>query len=356
VADDKDARTEQPTGKRLADARAKGQVARSAEAGTAITVLAAAAFLSWAGPMWVHSLQGTIPAVFADLASAPWQTSDAIDFGGRVLGRFMTLVVPPIATIAACAIAVNFLQVGFTVSTGPLGPNWGKLNPLAGFGRLFSLTALVDLAKAPLKLAILGAVAYATLRPAVIGMMTGAGRDPAATVGEFASLALTLLWRLGLVQAVLAGADYAYQRWSFMKSMRMTKEEVKDETRQAEGDPAIRARFRSLHRQYAMRRMMSDVATADVVVTNPTHYAVALRYDAGTMKAPVVVAKGIRLVALGIRERARAAGVPIVEHKPLAQALYKSVPVGAEIPAALYRAVAEILAYVWSLGGRRRGV
>ena len=355
MADDKDARTEQPTGKRLADARAKGQVARSGEASTAIMVLAAAAFLTWSGPAWVQSLQATIPAVFADLSAMPWQASDAIDFAWRVLGRFMTLVIPPIATIATCAIAINFLQVGFVVSGAPLTPDWGKLNPLPGFGRLFSLRALVELAKAPLKLAILGVVAYVTLRPAVVSMMTGAGRDPAATVGEFASLALALLWRLGMVQVLLAGADYAYQRWSFMKSMRMTKEEVKDETRQAEGDPAIRARFRSLHRQYAMRRMMSDVASADVVVTNPTHYAVALRYETGTMKAPVVVAKGIRLVALTIRERAREAGVPIVEHKPLAQALYKSVPVGAEIPAALYRAVAEILAYVWSLGGRRRG-
>jgi flagellar biosynthetic protein FlhB len=356
VADDRDARTEQPTAKRLGDARAKGQVARSSEAGTAVTVLAAAAFLSWAGPAWVRSLESMIPATFADLSASPWQTSDALDFGGRVLARFLTLVVPPVATIAVCAIAVNVLQVGFVVSTGPLAPNWGKLNPLTGFARLFSLSALVELAKAPLKLAILGAVAYTTLRPAVAGLMTGAGRDPAATVSEFASLALTLLWRLGMAQALLAGADYAYQRWSFLKSMRMTKEEVKDENRQAEGDPAIRARFRSLHRQYAMRRMMSDVATADVVVTNPTHYAVALRYEAGIMRAPVVVAKGIRLVALAIRARAREAGVPVVEHKPLAQALYKAVPVGAEIPAALYRAVAEILAYVWSLGGRRRGV
>ncbi|MBI3636878.1 MAG: EscU/YscU/HrcU family type III secretion system export apparatus switch protein, partial [Candidatus Rokubacteria bacterium] len=152
--------------------------------------------------------------------------------------------------------------------------------------------------------------------------------------------------------AALAALDYGYQRWSHRRGLRMTREEVKEEMKQAEGDPQIRARFRSLHRQYAMRRMMTAVPKADVVVTNPTHLAIALKYDAGSMKAPKVVAKGARLIAERIRQVARQSGVPVVEHKPLAQALYKAVPVGGEIPGRLYRAVAEILAYVWTLNRR----
>jgi flagellar biosynthetic protein FlhB len=353
MADERGERTEQPTGKRLAEARARGQVARSTEAGTAVTVLAAAAFLTWAGEAWVASFTGLLPATLVELRPTPWEAADAFDFARRTLSRFLAMALPPVTAIAFCAIAVNVLQVGFVVTPQPLAPNWGRLNPIVGLGHLFSRTKLVELAKAPLKLAILGMVAYATVRPEVGALLTGAGRDPVATVGAVSALALTLLWRLGLAHALLAAGDYAYQRWAYRQGLRMTREEVKEETRQAEGDPAVRARFRSLHRQYAMRRMMEDVARADVVVTNPTHYAVALRYDAATMRAPIVVAKGLRLLAFEIRRRARAAGVPIVEHQPLAQALYKAVPIGREIPVALYRAVAEILAHVWALGGRR---
>lgn len=353
MADDRGERTEQPTGKRLAEAREKGQVARSPEVGTAMTLLAAAGFLTWAGPTWVEAFITLIPVGLLEMRPGPWEVADALDFGRRTLGRFVGLVAPPVLTIAVFAVLVNLLQVGFVVSTQSLSPNWARLNPVQGLSRLFGSRALVDLAKAPLKLVILGGVAYLTLRPEIMRMMNGAGQEPASTVSAFATLALTLLWRLGTAHALLAVADYAYQRWSHLRSLRMTREEVKEETRQTEGDPVIRARFRSLHRQYAMRRMMQDVTTADVIVTNPTHYAVALRYDPDAMRAPVVVAKGVRLIALQIRERARAAGVPVVEHKPLAQALYKSVAIGAEIPAGLYRAVAEVLAYVWALGGRR---
>jgi flagellar biosynthetic protein FlhB len=212
----------------------------------------------------------------------------------------------------------------------------------------------VELGKAPIKLALLGVIAFVTVRPALASLMMGAGQSPLATLATVGELFVTLLWRLGFAHAALAALDYGYQRWSHRRQLRMTPQDVKDEARQSEGDPAIRARFRSLHRQYAMRRMMQDVAGADVVITNPTHLAVALSYRPG-MRAPKVIAKGARLVAERIRERARAAGVPIVENKPLAQALYKAAPVGTEIPATLYRAVAEVLAYVWSLAGRRPG-
>lgn len=353
MADDRGERTEQPTGKRLSEARERGQVPRTAEAGAAVSVLAAAGFLTWAGPGWLGTFQSLLAVTVSEMRPTPWTAEHAEQFGLRLLGYYLALAGPPVLAAAAAGVAVNLLQVGFVASGHPLRPNWAKLSPINGIRNLFGRAALVELAKAPLKLLILGGVTYVTLRPAVAALFLGAGQSPTSTLATVGELIVTLLWRLGLAHAALAAADYGYQRWSHRRGLRMTREEVKEETRLAEGDPTIRARFRSLHRQYAMRRMMQDVARADVVITNPTHLAVALAYRPEGMSAPRVVAKGARLIALQIRERARAAGVPVVEHQPLAQALYKAVPVGGEIPAALYRAVAEILAYVWGLGGRR---
>ncbi len=354
MADERGERTEQPTGKRLGEARDRGQVARSGEVGPAMTVLATAGFLAWMGPTWSAGLAALLPATLNELTDGPWDVVDAQQFLLRVLGRFVALTTPLVLTVAALVIGANVLQVGFVLSGHPLKPNWGRLNLGSGLRALFGGRALVELAKAPLKLGLLAVIAYFTVRGELPTLLTVAGVDPIAGVRAFGALGLTLLWRIGVAHAFLAGLDYGYQRWAHQRGLRMTREEVREEMRQSEGDPAIRARFRSLHRQYAMRRMMAAVPTADVVVTNPTRLAIALKYDATTMKAPRVVAKGARLVAQRIRETARAAGVPIVEHKPLAQALYKAVPVGAEIPGKLYRAVAEILAYVWALNRRFR--
>jgi flagellar biosynthetic protein FlhB len=355
MADDRGERTEQPSRRRLGEARERGQVPRSVEAGPAVAVLAAAGFLTWSGAAWLAGLGALLPMTLGALPSTPWTTAQAEAFGWRMIQQFIALAGPPILTFAVCKVAVNVLQVGFVFSLQPLAPNFGKLNPLTGLKGLLGTRALIDLARAALKLALFGLVAYTTISTGLVTLLSSApGADPRTSLALVGSLVTTLLWRLGAVHLALAAVDYGYQRWSHRRGLRMTREEVKEEAKQAEGDPAIRARFKSLHRQYAMRRMMQDVATADVVVTTPTNYAVALRYDAAAMKAPTVIAKGVRLVALEIRDRATAAGVPIVEHEPLEQALYKAVPVGAEIPSALYLTVAEILAYVRSLG-RRRG-
>jgi flagellar biosynthetic protein FlhB len=353
VADDRGERTEQPTGKRLGEARERGQIARTQEAGAAVTVLAIAGFLTWAAPTWLASFQALLGDSMTEMRATPWTLEHAEQFGWKLLGYYVALAAPPMLTIAAAAIVVNVAQVGFVVSGKALQPNWSKLSPLTGLKTLFGRAALVELAKAPIKLLILGGLTWITIKPALVVLFWGTGQSATSTFATVGELVVTLLWRIGLAQAALAALDYGYQRWSHRRNLRMTRQDVKEETRQSEGDPMIRGRFRALHRQYAMRRMMQDVARADVVVTNPTHLAVALKYEPGSMSAPRVVAKGARLIAGRIRELARAAGVPIVEHKPLAQALYKAVPVGGEIPADLYRAVAEILAYVWSLGRRR---
>ncbi len=354
MADDLGERTEQPTGKRLSEARERGQIARSAEAGPAMTVLAAAAFLSWMGPAWGNSLSTLVPSLLAELRAPEWSVVDAEQFLGRALWAWISLTAPLTAVVAALVVAVEIFQTGFVLTGHPLKANWSKLNVFQGLRQLFNGRALLELGKAPLKLGLIGGIVYVTIRPEIATLMTVGGLDPMAGVRTFGGLAVTLLWRIGLAHAAIAGLDYGYQRWSHRRSLRMTPQEVKEEMRQAEGDPQVRARARSLHRQYALRRMMAAVPTADVVLTNPTHLAVALKYDADTMKAPRVVAKGARLIAARIRDAARAAGVPVVEHKPLAQALYKAVAVGGEIPSKLYRAVAEILAYVWALNRRAR--
>jgi flagellar biosynthetic protein FlhB len=352
MADERGERTEQPTGRRLGEARERGQVPRTAEAGAAVSLLAMGAYLSWGGAAWLEGFGRLLGLALEELRPAPWTPEHALELAGRMLGLFLTLAGPPILVVAAGAALASFVQVGPLFTTRPLEPDWGRLSPLAGLRALFGRHALVELTKAPLKLLLLGAVTWITLRPVLAELVLGAGQNVAATLREVASLVTTLLWRLGLAHAALAAADYGYQRWRHARSLRMTRQEVRDEARQSEGDPRIRARARSLHRQYATRRMFRDVARASVVVTNPTHLAVALRYAPG-MGAPRVVAKGARLVADRIREEARRHGVPVIEQPPLARALYKAVPVGGEIPAALYRAVAEVLAYVWSLGGGR---
>ena len=351
---DEPERTEAPTGRRLEEARQKGQIARSAEFPTALMILGAAAFLSWSGPGWGRALTEIIPTFLGQVETGEWHPDVIHGLSLEVLGLSLRVLLPPVLFLAVVGVGANLLQVGFLFTTRPLTPNWGKLNPFQGLKHLIGKHSLVELVKAPLKLSLIGGLAVITVRPHLKELVILAGRDPWATVVTVSGLTLTLLWRIGAAYLALACLDYSYQRWSHRRSLRMTREEVKEEQRQSEGDPRVRARFRGLHRHYAMRRMMSQVPKADVVVTNPVHLAVALKYDRATMRAPQVVAKGVRLVAEEIKKRARAAGVAVVEHPPLAQTLYKSVPLGGEIPASLYRTVAEVLAYVYMLSQRQR--
>jgi flagellar biosynthetic protein FlhB len=316
-------------------------------------ILGAAGFLTWTGPAWGRALAELLPAVVRRTQLGEWPPEAVHALGVSVLELFLGIALPPILLLAILSIGANVLQVGFLFTSRPLEVNWARLNPFAGFKRLFDRHAFLQIVKAPLKLATIGGTAYLTLAPRVAELATLSGRDPMLAVGVVAGVTPTLLWNVGGAYLALALLDYGYQRWAHRRSLRMTREEVKEEMRQSEGDPLVRTRTKSLHRQYALHRMMSQVPKADVVVTNPVHLAVALSYDRATMRAPHVVAKGARLIAEEIKKRARGAGVPVLEHPPLAQALYKSVPLGGEIPASLYRAVAEVLAYVYMLSQRQ---
>ncbi len=260
-------------------------------------------------------------------------------------------IFPVVLTVSAVGIAANLAQVGFQVTPRVLEMRWDRVNPLNGLHALLSSRGAVEAGKALLKVVVLGLVAYRTLAPEWERFPLLAGMDLPDVVGWELALGLKLAFRVVGVYCLLGAADYAYQRWQYEKRLRMSRTEVQEEGKQQEGNPQVRARVRSLQQERRMRRMMQAVPQASVVVVNPTHIAVALRYDQ-SMRAPKVVAKGKRLLAERIIALAREAGVPVIQDIPLARSLYKLVEVGDEIPAALYKAVAKILAYVFAV---RRG-
>jgi flagellar biosynthetic protein FlhB len=246
----------------------------------------------------------------------------------------------------------NYAQVGFLFTFEPIKPKWDKLDPMKGIKKiLVSKRSAVELVKGLLKLAVVGIVAYTSLQGVVAESMLMTDSDVGGILGFMASSAFSVMLKTGLAFLVIAVLDYMFQRYEHQREMKMTKSEVKEESKQMEGDPLIKSRIRSIQRDMARRRMMQEVPKADVVITNPTHIAVALKYDMTTMPAPKVVAKGAEKIAEKMRTLAHEHHVPIVEDKPLAWALYKSVEVNATIPPELFQAVAQTLAYIYQLKG-----
>ncbi len=249
------------------------------------------------------------------------------------------------ATIAA--ILGNVLQVGFMFSTESIQPKIDKISPSKGFQRLFSVRSIAEMIKGILKICIIAGVAYLVIRKEIVNLIPLADQSIWGMLTYLGRVCFHILLATTVVLVFLAALDYAYQRWEFEKSIRMTKQEIKDEFKNTEGDPMIKARIRRIQREMARKRMMAEVPKATVVVTNPTHLAVAIRYEHATMNAPVVVAKGADIIAEKIREIAKENDIPIVENKPLAQVLYKIVKLNHAVPENLYKAVAEVLAFVY---------
>lgn len=275
---------------------------------------------------------------------------------GYVLGavKLVALLLLPLAgSVFVAALAANILQVGFLLTTETLNPKFDVLNPINGFQRLLSIRSVVELVKAILKITIVLTVAWLTLQGSVAELSAAALSPLSATISLSKSLFVKLSMRILSVFAVIAALDWLFQRWDYEKKLRMSHEDVKEEHRQSDGNPQVKGKIRQLQIASVRRRMMAAVKTADVIVTNPTHIAVALSYKTGEMAAPTVVAKGVRLLAQRIKAIAKEHGVPLVEDKPLARALYKSVDIGQPVPPTLYRAVAEILAFVYRLKGRK---
>lgn len=339
-------RTEQATPHKREEARREGQVPRSQELTIAAALLGSAAVLASTGGTLAASLRDIMAQGITAMAEPPVGTAGVVTLLHTMGGKALLAIAPTVLAITAITLTVAALQSRGVLTTKPLGPKWERLDPIANGRRMLGVEPWVNLARALLKLAIVALAAWVALRTALPDVL---GLPQASVSGLPAVLrqhTLHLATIAGLTYLALAALDYGYQLWSHEKSLRMTKTEIKLEMKQNEGDPMLKARRRSIARSMARRQMFGDVAKADVVITNPTHIAVALRYDPVTVPAPVVLAMGQRKVAERIKALAAEAGVPMVENRPLARALLATAHVGMVIPAELYAAVAEVLAFV----------
>jgi len=343
-------RTEKATPKKKEEARKKGQIAQSREIPSVMVLLGALSVFYFAGGWMFSQLADVMRGIFNHLVQKSFGAESAQMLLGHIFLKLLILLAPLLVVILAAGIIANLAQTGFMLTGETLTPNLTKLNPVSGIKRLFSLRSMAEVVKAVLKIIIVGGMAYATLFKEM-------GHIPALVELEIPQIitftghvALRLGYYTCLVLMVLAGIDYLFQVWQHERDLRMTKQEIKDEHRQFEGDPMVRSRIRAVQREMAMKRMMEAVPDATVVITNPTHLAVALKFDR-SMPAPKVVAKGAGHVAERIKSLAQDHDVPIIEQKPLARALYKNVEIDQFIPADLYHAVAELLAYVYQLKG-----
>jgi len=346
VADD---RTEKPTPRRMRDARRKGQVARSRDLVHSGALAAALMALAWAGTGMVDGLGQALGRALAGLHRFPSQElriEELTPLALSGLGTIARLVGPVALTAIVATIGLFAVQGGWVFANEALQPNFGRLNPVNGVKKLGLSTGGIDTVKMVLLVAVLGFLGYRVVTGTLAQSARFARLSPLDAGRAGWEDAARLLKQCAFAMLVFGGADYAVQRWRLMKSLKMTKQEVKDDLKLAEGNPEIKARIRRIQLTQARQRMLAAVPKATVVITNPTHYAVALEYNRSALAAPRVVAKGRGHLAQTIKALAREHGVPMVENVPLAQALYKSSEVGDFIPAALFEAVAEVLAYL----------
>jgi len=345
-----DDKTEAPTPRRRQQTREKGQVARSQDLSAAVPLMVGLIAISLLGPQLWRSMQAIVEAGLA--APQPHRIELAWSFAGAALKEVGQRLWPLLLILVVAVLGTLLAQVGLLLTAQPLTPSLSKLSPLQGFRRLFSVRSVMTGATSFGKLLVVAAVASLTVAEKAASILYAFSLGVHDVLPLAAALSFDLGVRIALALIIMALLDFAWQKYKYERDMRMTKEEVKDEFRSMEGDPKLKARRRQAQMQLAMQRLRKDVPKADVVVTNPVHVAVAIRYEAETMPAPRVVAKGADLLALRIRAIAMEFGVPIVERPPLARALHESLEVGQYIPERFYRAIAEVLAYVYELTGR----
>jgi len=340
-------RTEQATAKRREESREKGQVARSQEVVSVVILVAGLLFFYFGGSGLLLKTMDVMTAGFREAGRTELTQASVTPIIISYILKGFGILFPLLVAVLIAAILGNILQFGFMFSTESLQPKFDKISPAKGFKRLFSLRSLAELLKGILKICIIGGVAYIVIRKEFDHLIPLADQSAWGMFMYMTGICFKILLAVTVALVFLAALDYAYQRWEFEKGIRMTKQEIKDEYKNTEGDPMIKARIRRIQREMAQKRMMAEVPKADVVITNPTHLAVAIRYNPADMQAPIVVAKGADFIAEKIRDIARENDVPIIENKPLAQVLYKIVKVKHMVPEDLYRAVAEVLAFVY---------
>lgn len=352
---DKDQKTHDPTQKRLEDARKKGEVLQAPEMRHAAMMVGATIVIGWTGASVVSGLGGMMTRLWGTADEFTLNSNGAHDLATGVLAKFALSTAPALGVMFVAAVLIGLLQGPLTLSWTRVAPKWSKLNPMAGFKRIFGKRALVEFAKTLAKFIVIALIVGMVLRPRLAGLDQLVGYEPGMMGRVAGSLAFEAIRAVTIFVVILAVFDFFFQRHNFIQRMRMTLQQVKDEFKQSDGDPLIKAKIRQLQMQRATGRMMAAVPEASVIITNPTHYAVALKYDHGQMEAPLVVAKGVDAVALRIREVATEAKVPIVEAPPLARALFASVDIDRPIPIEHYAAVAEIIGYVMRLAKQGQG-
>jgi flagellar biosynthesis protein FlhB len=350
--DDDASKTEDASGKKLGDAREKGDVPMSQEVKTWLMLLGGLIVISIAAPSSIKRLSNGLVGYFEHAGTAP---VDQGSIGGilrdTALTAFLAILLP-VLIMAAGGILGTILQIGWLVTAEKMKPNIDKLNPLPALMRLFSMQNGLELIKGFIKMTVVGIVCYIILMPMMISVEHYAGMPMDVLLNEIQYLVGRLFLWVTIIMFFLAGGDLFYQRFQYAKKMKMSKHDQKEEYKQQEGDPIVKGRLRQMRFDKARQRMMQAVPRADVVVTNPTHFAVALKYDQSAMSAPVVLAKGADAIAAKIREIAKENEIPIVENPPLARALFASVEIDQEIPPEHYKAMAEVISYVFKLKNR----
>lgn len=351
---DKDQKTQDPTDKKLSDARAKGDVASSTEMRHAVMFIAT---IIVAGGMGTEALARIGPMFVRLWGSAedfPLEPDGAQAFATGILEGVAMALFPLVGLLFGFAILIPFVQGRPTISFSRIAPKFSKLSPIGGFGKMFGKRALIEFGKTLAKFVVVVTIVIVVVKPRLAGLDRLIGAEPRSVAQAAGELVRNMIQSVAMLVGALAAFDFIYQRRAFFNRMKMSLQEVKDEHKQSEGDPRIKGKIRQIGLQRARSRMMAAVPKASVVITNPTHYAVALKYDHGDMAAPVVVAKGMDEIALRIREVAIAAGVPIVENPPLARALYANAKIDRPIPTEHFKAVAEVIGFVMRLAKRAR--
>ncbi len=353
MADTDQERTEQPTSKRLDEARKEGRVPRSQDLNTAAVLLVAGGGLRMFGASIAGALMGVMHAGL-ELSSAQARDPQlALATAGNELLHALLACAPVFALTVVAALAAPLTLGGWNFSLEALALNFTRLDPIAGFGRLFSLRSAVELGKAFAKFLLVAGTAFLVLHNQASQMLALGNERLASALGDSVRLVADALLIMSGTLGLIAALDVPWQLWQHHKELRMTREEIREEAKESEGSPENKRRVRRAQRDLLRRRMMHEIPKADVVVTNPTHFAVALRYEESRMRAPRVVAKGADLIAARIRELATEHAVPVFEAPPLARALYHNVEIGGEIPTALYVAVAQVLTYIYRLKAAR---
>nr|WP_208414373.1 flagellar biosynthesis protein FlhB [Paenibacillus castaneae] len=347
-------KTEKATPKKKDDARKKGQIARSSDLpGSFIMMFTFMGFLMMGGYYKQH-VMNLFDNLFENWLLMELTTGNVMSLFTDITTELLLILAPIFAVTIIVGILGNVVQFGFLLTGDPLKMKISKLNPIKGFKQIFSAKTIVEFLKSVLKLSIIGVLVFIAISKEWDRILVLTSLPVQQIFSYAAGVTVRLGIEIGAVLAVLALADYFYQRFEHAKSLRMSKQDIKDEYKKSEGDPMIKGRIRERQRKMAMQRMMQEVPKADVIITNPTHFAIALKYDAANMEAPKIIAKGMDHVALRIREVAKENGIITMENKPLARALYERAEIGDVIPPDLFQAVAEVLAYVYKMKGRVR--